>query len=129
LRTSLYFAVVSLVGILVLTSMADEPKGELTKAKISPARLKGMQAAIADLEKGVIKQKEYPPLPYPPYYPAFIRLLKSECGVAWEVVSSRTQSKDLRERMGGYNDLMRAEIEHRFGRDIFKNLIDRAKAK
>ena len=81
-----------------------------------------MKAAIADLEKGVLKQKEYPPLPYPPHYQDYIRLLKSEARVEWEVVRSPADSKQLREEVDGYNDVMRAEIQHRFGSDIFQKL-------
>jgi hypothetical protein len=30
--------------------------------------------------------------------------------------------KDLRAEIGGYNDIMRVEIEHRFGKDILQKL-------
>ena len=114
-------------GLLVLGAMAAEPEENSPQRKPTVHRLKGMKAAISDLEKGLVKQKEYPPLPYPPHYPKFIRLLKSECDVEWEVVKGPTDSKELREEVGGYNDVMRAEIEHRFGRDIFEELQQRAK--
>lgn len=57
-------------------------------AKPSAARLKGMRAAIDDLADGTLRQKEYPPLPYPPGYQAFIQFLKGECGVEWQVIDS-----------------------------------------
>lgn len=97
------------------------------KPKANTARLNGMKAAIFDLEKGILKQKEYPPLPYPPGYIEFIRLLKSECGVEWEVIRTQTDSKDLREEVSGYNDVMRAEIQHRYGIEIFESLHKKAK--
>ena len=65
-------------------------------------------------------------MPYPPGYQDFIRLLKTECGLEWEVISSSLNSKDLREEIGGYNDIMRAEIEYRFGREIFAQLQKKA---
>ncbi len=115
-----------MVALLVFCTNLDASHNERAKSKLSPARLKGMKVAIADLEKGVLKQKEYPPLPYPPRYPVFIRLLESECGLEWEVIRSPRDSKQLREEIGGYNDIMRAEIEHRFGREIFAKLQKRA---
>jgi hypothetical protein len=39
--------------------------------------------------------------------------------VEWEVIESRENSEELREEVGGYNDVMQVEIEHRHGRDIF----------
>ena len=103
-----------------------------TPEKPNPARLKGMKSAIADLEKGITKQKEYPALPYSPHYQDYIRLLKKECGVEWQVIKSPGDSrkkKTLSEEVGGYNDVMRAEISHRFGSDIFEKLHKKAKAK
>ena len=129
LRTKFYLLGVLPFCVLFLTSMAEEPRIQSSPAKISSHRLKGMKSAIADLEEGIMKQKEYPPLPYSPYHPDFIRLLKVECGVDWESVKSTSDPKDLRDRTDGYNDIMRAEIEHRFGRDIFQKLTARAKDK
>ena len=127
LRTEFYFLGVLPFCVLILTSMAEEPRIQSSPTKISSHRLEGMKSAIADLKKGVLKQKEYPPLPYSPYHPEFIRLLKVECGVEWESVKSTSDPKDLSEKTDGYNDIMRAEIEHRFGRDIFRILTARAK--
>ncbi|MEN1681036.1 MAG: hypothetical protein AAGJ46_15720 [Planctomycetota bacterium] len=64
-------------------------------------------------------------MPYSPSYPPFIKLLKSECGVEWRVIKKK-HDKELQEEVDGYNDLMRAEIEHRFGREILQELRDRA---
>jgi hypothetical protein len=126
MRTVLCIRLFFLATLLVLASaVAASDDGPKTKPR--PDRLQGMKAAISDLEKGILKQKEYPPLPYPPHYPEFIRLLKSECHVEWEVIEQRADSDELREEVGGYNDVMRAEIEHRYGRDIFEKLQKRAK--
>lgn len=127
MRTVTTVSAFLLAGLLVIGAMAAAPDEEPAEAKPTAHRLKGMKAAISDLEKGVLKQKEYPPLPYPPHYPKFIRLLEAECNVEWEVVKGPAASKELREEVGGYNDVMRAEIEHRFGRDLFDKLQIQAK--
>gem|GEM_PF-4475931 len=54
---------------------ANQPNGT-----IYPGRWKGMKAAVADLDKGVLQLNEYPPLPSPPFHSAYTRLLKTECG-------------------------------------------------
>jgi hypothetical protein len=117
------------------SGVAAKNKGGQDPAKPDPARLKGMKAAVADLEKGVLKQKEYPPLPYGSDHSKFVRLLKSECGVEWQVVKTgeSTPSKEsraaLRRETAGYNAVMRAEIEQRFGRDILNKLMKKARAR
>src|SRR5262249_2601859 len=87
--------------------------------KVNGARLKGMRDALADLEKGFVKQKDYNDRPDSLAWGNFARLLTKECGVVWETVQ---RDKISQEEMGGYNDVMRAEIEHRFGRGIFEKL-------
>lgn len=115
-------------------------KGESAKTertatrRPSEARMKGVMAATKDLESGILKQMEYPALPYSPADQEFIRLLKSECGIVWEVAKSKSpprsnESDHLREEVDGYNDVMEAEIEHRFGRDIFDTLRRKAQSK
>lgn len=124
LRSASCFALVwgALVfGVLAKAGPANQPNG-----KMDPDRLMGMKAALADLEKGILKQKEYPPLPSPAFHATYTRLLRTECGVAWEVVNSPKYSEALRASVAGYNDVMRAEVEHRFGRDILKKLWNRA---
>jgi len=126
MRTATCIPAFFLATLLVLAAAVAEPD-DSPKTKPSARRLQGMKAAISDLENGLLKQKEYPALPYPPHYPKFIRLLKSECHVEWEVIESRADSDEFREEVGGYNDVMRVEIEHRYGRDIFEKLQKRAK--
>lgn len=118
--------VVFVVVACVSGTLASALKAADGMAKPSPARLTGMRAAIDDLANGSLRQKEYPPLPYPPGYPDFIQLLRSECGVEWQVIDSPVFAKELRDEVGGYNDVMPAEIEHRFGRDIFEKLRKKA---
>lgn len=121
---------VCLVALVVVAApgtntLADQPKAGSDKGKPNPARLKGMKAAIADIEKGLLKQKEFP-LPDPAWFGKYTELLKSECGVDWEVVDPKNY-KEGRAELDGYNDVMRTEIEHRFERGIFDKLQKKAK--
>ena len=117
--------------ILALTRVDNvaEVEETITEPNVSAARLAGMNSAIADLRKMILMLKEYPPLPYAPHHPEYIRLLESEFQVSWKVINSKDDSQDLCEEVGEYNDVMRAEIEHLFGRDILERIEDRAKGK
>jgi hypothetical protein len=84
------------------------------------------EAAEQDLANGVLKQKEFPPLPYSLQQMKYIKLIKEECGVEWEVVRGPSDSKELREEVAGYNEVMRAEIGRRFGGDVFAKLQEKA---
>jgi len=90
------------------------------------ARAKGRRDAEQDIAQGILKEKEYPPLPYSLQEINYIKLLKSECGVVREVINAPQDSKEIREEVAGYNEVMHAEIQHRFGADIIQKL--RAKA-
>lgn len=101
--------------VLTLSAATTNAEEAPAKKKVSEARIKGMRAAIADIESGKLKQKEYPAIPYPPYYPTYINLLESECGIEWEVVDGPKESTlhaDLNAEVEGYNDIMKAEVEH-----------------
>jgi hypothetical protein len=90
---------------------------------------RGMAAARADIASGVLKQKEYPALPYSKQQMDFIKLLRSECGVVNEVVPGPGDSATTRAEVAAYNDVMRGEIARRFGADIFQKLRDKAEGK
>ena len=53
-------------------------------------------------------------------------LLSRLWGVVWETVKRDTVTQ---EEIGGYNDVMRVEIEHRFGRGIIEKLHKKAEEK
>jgi hypothetical protein len=89
------------------------------KSKPNDARLKGMKAAIGDIEKGVLKEK-HPPYPDAPQHTEYFGKLKKDYGVAIEVVDDKTKAQ--RDETAGYNDVMRVEIEHRFGRGLLDKL-------
>jgi len=97
---------------------ADDLKGGSGTA--SPARLKGMKAAVADIEKGTLRRREFL-LPDPAWFGTYTALLKTECGVVWETVDPENY-KNGRAELDGYNDVMRAEVEHRHGKGVLDRL-------
>jgi hypothetical protein len=118
-------------GVLALAVLAGfwtaTAQSGLTQVKQkhpNPERLKGMKAAIVDIEAGKLKVKSGPP-PNTPWHGLYVQLLKKECGVDWEMITDAAERID---EMGGYNDVMRVEIEHRFERDIIAKLFKKAEA-
>jgi hypothetical protein len=106
------FVTLAVVGGLVIVSPADEPKVGLAKGKPNPARLKGMKAAVVDIEAGKLKLKSRP-LPDPPWHDRYVELLTNECGVEWETVKGTSVDRI-------------AEIEFRFGKGIIEKLQEKA---
>ena len=85
-----------------------------------------MKDALADIEKGFLKQKEFP-LPDPAWFGEYLQRLKKECGVDWEMVQNALEDpRDSRAELDGYNDVMRVEIEHRYGRGVLTKLYEKA---
>jgi hypothetical protein len=121
------FLAVGLLGLaawLPLLGHGDEPKpAAAAQKKVSALRLQGMKEALVDLEKGLIKQKDYNDRPDSRSWRAFAELMTKECGVVWEWVKREKVPQD---ELGGYNDVMRVEIEHRFGRGIIEKLEKKA---
>jgi hypothetical protein len=117
-------ALVVFGGFFAAPAWSDSPKAEPDKKKPDPNRLKGMKAAVVDIEAGKLKLK-YPPLPAPVWQGRYVDLLKKECGVEWETVRA---AADLIAEMGGYDDVMIVEIEHRFGKGILEKLQKKAEA-
>ena len=102
------------------------PRAEQDQKQPNPDRLRGMKAAVADIEAGKLKLKPFP-LPDPPWHGRYVELLKKEYGVEWERVTDKAAAKLIAE-MGGYNDVMLVEIEHRFGRAVLEKLQKKAEA-
>ena len=113
-------------GTLVVGAAAELRQPDPKKTKANPARVKGMKAAVADIEAGKLKQKSFP-LPDPVWHGRYVELLKNECGVEWEPVTDKA-TDELIASMRGYNDVMLVEIEYRFGQGILNKLNDKAKA-
>jgi len=118
-------ALVVFGGFFAAPTWSDSPKAEPDKKKPDPNRLKGMKAAVADIEAGKLKLK-YPPLPDPVWQERYVELLKKECGVEWETVNEATA--DQIAEMGGYDGVIILEIEYRFGKGILEKLQKKAEA-
>ena len=108
--------------LLEIADPKEAEKEEVPKGKVNPQRLIGMKAALVDIEAGKLKQK-FPPFPDSVQQRNYTDLLKKECGVESQVVGADAAGpgKALDE-MNGYNDVMRVEIEHRFGVGILAKL-------
>ncbi len=85
---------------------------------------RGADAARALLAHGTLLIKEYPPLPYPAGYTEYIALLKARCGVKYEVPSLPQGADDaeFRREVGGWDDVMEAAIEQKFGKGTLARL-------
>jgi hypothetical protein len=123
---------VCLLPIAVLAGVCTAPvwpgpyKAGQDQKQPNPDRLRGMRAAVADIEAGKLKQRSFP-LPDPAWHGQYVEMLRKECGVEWEIVTDKAAAPLIAE-MGGYNDVMRVEIEHRFGRDTLEKLQKKAEA-
>jgi hypothetical protein len=97
----------------------------------SAAHAKGVQEAREALAAGVLRLKEYPPLPSPLGHAEYIRLLKERCGVDYEVpeLPKGTAEADFVQEIRGWNQVMEAEIRKRFGNDILQQLREEARPK
>jgi hypothetical protein len=82
---------------------------------------KGVRDAERDREKGILKLKEYPPLPYSLTDIRYITLLKERCGVEHEVLGGGND-QDLRAEAQAYNGIMSAAIREKFGDEILTRL-------
>jgi len=89
-------------------------------------RLDGGQAAKQDIEDGKLILREQP-LPNPPWWNEYTKLLRDECGITIEVIKHKTPKftdADLE-----YNTFMKTEIERRFGTGILGKLREQAQSK
>jgi hypothetical protein len=118
-------ATTALLGVCLL-ALAGCPQSETER--LAEASDRGKKAAETDVANGILKQKEYPPMPYSLQQMNYIRLLKNECGVDNEVVSAPRDSKELRSEVAAYNAVMQSEIARQFGADIFAKLKEKANA-
>jgi hypothetical protein len=89
-------------------------------------REKGMRDAERDVQNGILKLKEYPPLPYSLAQIKYIRLLQERCGVGHEVVDRPGNDPELRAEVEAYNGVMNAAIRQKFGPDILAKLREEA---
>jgi hypothetical protein len=120
---------VSLVycDLLVGAAHSAGEKGAPAKDKPNPDRLSGMKTAVADIAAGKLKQK-FPPFPDSVQQTKYTELLKKECAVDSQVVEGAVGPGKARDEMNGYNDVMRVEIEYRFGAGTLDKLWKKAGA-
>lgn len=90
-------------------------------------REKGVREATLAIAEGQLKLKEYPPTPSPPGHNEYVALLREKCGVTYKAISHPGFSEELKQEVGGWNEVMEAEIKRKFGEDIFQQLHDEAK--
>ena len=119
-------AVLAFGGLCTAPARPGPPTAEPDKKQPNADRVKGMKAAIADIEAGKLKHRSGA-LPDQPWHRRYVELLNEECGVEWETVTDKPTAKLIAE-IGGYNDVMRVEIEDRFGRGILDKLGKKAEA-
>jgi hypothetical protein len=115
---------VTAIGISVILMAGCNSQHD---AAAQDAGSKGRRNAEQDISQGILKEKEYPPLPYSLEEINYIKLIKAECGVEREVINAPKDSKEIREEVAGYNEVMHGEIRRRFGADIIQKLRTKAK--
>jgi hypothetical protein len=113
------------LALYATTAPAADPTSP-DKGKATAERVKGMKAAVAEIEKGKLKL-HFPPAPFPAWHQEYVASLKKECGVEAEAIAGVDRKRG--EEMDGYNDVMRTEIEYRFGKGILDKLQKRAEEK
>ena len=129
-RLILGFVVMLISTTLLACTMArPAAKGKASAGELAAARAQGKEVAETDVTNGVLKLKEYPPLPYSLQEIKYIKLLKSECGVERQVVQGPTDSPVIRAEVDAYNEVMQAEIRQKFGADILQKLREKAEEK
>jgi hypothetical protein len=91
-------------------------------------REKGAREAADAVAAGLLKLREYPPLPYPPGYQEYVRLLEERCGIQYEVsnLPPGVTQADFIQEVHAWNDVMKAELRRKFGADILDKLQDEA---
>jgi hypothetical protein len=107
-----------LAAMLVLAVVASRSVG----------RVKGVKDAAEAIASGKLMLKEYPPLPYPPGHQEYVQLLREQCGVEYEVprLPWLVAEADFIQEVRGWNETMEAEVERKFGVDIFDRLHEEA---
>lgn len=108
--------------------LIDVATGKERQVRPGEARLKGMRDAVSDLELGFLKQKQFPP-PSPAWYGDFLDAAKKQCGVDYVNVEDGSVLADADQpgaELEGYNEVMRLEIEVRFGKGILGRLHEKA---
>ena len=90
---------------------------------------KGINEATEAVAAGVLKLKEYPPLPSPPGHGEYVKLLQQRCGVGYEVSSlpPGVPEADFIQEVRGWNEVIEAEVKRKHGAGIFEELNEEAR--
>ncbi len=92
------------------------------------ARNKGAKAAAAAIAAGSITLRDYPPPPASAEHGEYIKLLRDRCGVGYEAsdLPPGVAREDFVQEVQGWNAVMQAEIQRRFGPRILAELREEA---
>lgn len=123
------------LGLIAAVALAgcasDSPSGDQSKSTTNSlsGRNKGAKEAADAIAAGNLKLKEYPPLPYPPGHQEYVALLRTRCGVEYEVpqLPPGVAEADFIQEVQGWNEVMQAEIRRKYGPGIFEQLQEEAR--
>lgn len=125
MRYRALWAVVVLVALLVGCA-SDSPVSRPDTAinRGSSSHQKGAKEATEAVAAGLLKIKEYPPLPSPAGHGVYVALLREQCGVGYEVphLMPGVAEADLIQEVRGWNEVMQAAIKKKYGASIFEEL-------
>lgn len=123
MRALICFVALTASAAVAFQAAADESKDGSGPGKSDPHRVKGMKAAVADIEADMLRLK-VPPLPAPAWHETYLALLKKEFGIEAEHVVEFTGPAGR--ELHGYNAVMTLEIEHRFGKGVLDKMREKA---
>lgn len=130
-RCRVVWAVVTATGLTAGCSSDPPPGGGDGPAatRALSGRDKGAKEAADAVAAGVLRLKEYPPLPYPPGHQAYVALLQERCGVGYEVprLPAGVAEADFVEEVRGWNEVMEAAVKQKHGVGIFDELHEEAR--
>ena len=117
---------VCLGALALLTGCLLDPSGEGTSR--AAARDRGAREAAKAVAAGTLRLKEYPPPPASAVHGEYIKLLQEKCGVGYESLSlpPGIAEADFRAEVAGWNEVMTAEINRKFGAGILGQLREEA---
>jgi len=92
------------------------------------AKIKGRADARKDLQAGKLAVEVMGPPP-PMWMDAYQRLAKERYGIEHRWVAGCMVGSRVMGHADGYNEIMEAEIERRFGKDALKKTADEAQKK
>lgn len=119
--------VVCLAFFAVPACFQARSTGPAAVRSAAAAREKGVREASGSAAAGVLSLREYPPTPASAQHGEYITLLK-EKGIGYEVqhLPPGVADADFRAEVGGWNEVMQAEIQKKLGPTILGDLNEEA---